>query len=354
MMGVTAHVDVTVPDGDGVPETEAVVGHVGRPGQERRTEGHRDILHKNVATVDRGVANLEGRSIPHTGEVTMYVPFSLGLDRSRRRFPVSAVLALLLAACGGGAGAPTAAVAPPETSEAAWKSLATPRPDALDGAARVSVGQVDLIGPDGGALGATDDPGLGVLELVAAGLLRRRDVRFVERRRFAAAAEAERQGRTRPPGAPAAGVSEEPEWVLSVTWAPLGTGTATLEMRLADGRTGAIARSWRRETPADADAVSLARAIVGSLLDELDGLERRPAWADPIRGSAPAEYTPAGISQAATAAFFAGLLAEDAWKWDAAHRAYVEALDASPDFFEAQVALARTARLRMGGTLGES
>lgn len=53
-------------------------------------------------------------------------------------------------------------------------------------------------------------------------------------------------------------------------------------------------------------------------------------------------------------AFFAGLVSEEVWDWEGARAGYraAEALDAS--FFEADVALARTARLRSGGTLGSS
>ena len=53
-------------------------------------------------------------------------------------------------------------------------------------------------------------------------------------------------------------------------------------------------------------------------------------------------------------AFFAGLASEEVWDWEGARAGYqaAEALDAG--FFEANVALARAARLRSGGTLGSS
>ena len=71
----------------------------------------------------------------------------------------------------------------------------------MTGAVRISVGEIVLIDQDPWGLDATVGSAMGLSELVAAGLLRRPDVHFVEQRRFAAAAEAERR-REHPPGAP--------------------------------------------------------------------------------------------------------------------------------------------------------
>jgi len=48
------------------------------------------------------------------------------------------------------------------------------------------------------------------------------------------------------------------------------------------------------------------------------------------------------------------LASEEAWNWEGARVGYQEAGALESAFFEADVALARTARLRMGGTLGSS
>ena len=106
--------------------------------------------------------------------------------------PSALVAALMLSACSGGSG-PAATPAPADASEAEWQALATPRPESLAGAARVSVSEITLLGDPWDLEGATDIS-LGISELIVTGLLRRADVNLVERRRFAAAAEAERRG----------------------------------------------------------------------------------------------------------------------------------------------------------------
>ncbi|NJD18978.1 MAG: hypothetical protein FIA95_06815 [Gemmatimonadetes bacterium] len=190
-------------------------------------------------------------------------------------------------------------------------------------------------------------------ELVAAGLLRRRDVQYVERRRFAAAAEAERRGAARPEGAPPAGVSPGAQYVLTATWASVGLDSAFVDLRLADAQSGAVAASWRGATAPDADPVAVARRIVSGTLSALGSLGARPARQDPVEGAAPAAYRPSGVSAAALASFFQGLAAEESWSWERARAGYQSALaGAGPSFLEAAAALARTARLRNGGALG--
>ena len=254
---------------------------------------------------------------------------------------------------GGCASGPGASSAPPALSEAEWRALAAPRPTPLPGAVRLSVADVELLGdppwPASGAVPAR----VGLTELVVAGLLRRPDVHVVERRRFAAAVDAERAGAPRPPGAPPAGVSPGAELTASVAWVPLGTGSATLEVRLTEISSGRVAVTRRSLLPANTEPVGLARTVVGSLLAALDDLGRRPGWSDPVAGAAPAEYAASGVPSDALIAFLAGLEEEERWRWEGARRGYQTAARAA-GFFEAEAALARTARLRLGGTLGES
>jgi len=124
-------------------------------------------------------------------------------------------------------------------------------------------------------------------------------------------------------------------------------------MRLSNPETGTIVRTWRTLVPSDADLVTLARTIVASLLGGLDALGRLPVWSDPIAAAAPADYVASNVPDAAVEDFLEGLRAEEVWNWEGARRAYVAAAQ-SVGFFEASVALTRTARLRVGGTLGES
>lgn len=277
------------------------------------------------------------------------------------RTPARAPFALLLAAallggCGGAGGGGSARPAPAagRASEAEWAALAAARPEPLAGAARVAVGEVRILGTP--AWSATPvDLGLGMSELVAAGLLRRRDVQYVERRRFAAAVEAERRGAPRPEGAPSAGISPGAQYVLSATWASVGLDSAFVDLRLADAQSGAVAASWRGATAAQADPVAVARRVVAGTLAALERLGAHPAWQDPEANAAPAAYRASDVGAAAVSAFFRGLAAEETWDWEGARAGYQAALAAAgPSFVEAAAALARAARLRNGGTLGPS
>jgi hypothetical protein len=217
------------------------------------------------------------------------------------------------------------------------------------------VGDVQVLAQGNLGLAPTADVNLGVSALVAAGLLQRQDVNFVERRRFAAAAEAERRGRPRAPGAPPVGESVGAEFILSATWSSLGLDSAYLDVRLSNAETGDVVGKRRVATPNDADPTSIARTVVGSLLTILGDLDRRPAWNDPMPASAPPAYRPSGVPTVAVNDFLRGLASEDRWSWDSARAGYEAALQAAGQgFFEASAALARTARLRLGGTLGAS
>jgi len=265
----------------------------------------------------------------------------------------AATVALVLTACGGYTGGTPAGPAATNASEAEWRALAQPSPVPLDGAARISLAEVDLIADDPWGLSSPVSVSLGLSELVAAGLVRRRDVQFVERRRFAAAAEAERRGTARR-GAPPAGVSPGPELRLGVRWASFGLATAYLEMRLTDSESGSVVSTWRTETPSDPDPAGLARVIVGSLLGGLEDLGRLPAWTDLLADAAPRSFTSTAVPSTAVESFLSGLAAEERWDWEGARRGYQAALAVDGAFFEASAALARTARLRLGGTLGAS
>jgi len=273
----------------------------------------------------------------------------------RSNAPMALTALIAFSACSGASGpARTPRPAPRTASEAEWREMALPRTQAMPGAARVSVGKIELLG-GGWGMSTSLDPSFGVTELVVAGLLRRADVNFVERRRFEAAATAERQQRPRPAAAPAAGVSPGAEFILSGSWSSVGLDSAYLDLRLTVPRTGAVVTSWRAATADDADPTSLARRVVGSLLQALDDMDRRPAWSDSERGSAPSSYQATTISIAAVEAFMRGLASEERWDWEGARMGYQAALARSGGRFpEASAALARTARLRSGGTLGVS
>lgn len=260
---------------------------------------------------------------------------------------------LLALGCAGTGGPELGGADRGAASEAEWRALAAPRPQPLPGAARLALGQVDLLGEVAWSPTAPVPASLGILELAAAGLLRRRDVEFVERRRFSAAVDRERSGASRPAGAPPAGVSPGAELTANVAWVPLGAGQASLEVWLVSTATGQVAATRRATLPAAADPVSLARLASGTVLAALRELGRLPAWSDSLPGSAPTEYTPSNVPPRAVADFLRGLAAEEAWRWDAAREAY-QAAARAPGFVEASAALARTARLRLGGTLGES
>lgn len=280
-----------------------------------------------------------------------------GPRRSRARFlPAPLLVSLALAACGGGAGAPGGGVATgaAPASEEEWARLATPRPEPLAEAPRVSLAPVEVVGRTAWSPAGGMDVSLGATELLAAGLLRRRDVNFVERRRFAAAADAERRGVDRPRGAPPAGTSPGAQYLASATWSNFGPG-ARLDVRLSASGTGEIVATWWAATPTDTDPVSLARLAVTGVLASLDTLGVLPDWEDPTPTAAPLTYQAAGVPASAVTAFFQGLAAEEVWRWEAARAGYQNALAAGGSgFVEAAAALARTARLRNGGTLGRS
>lgn len=272
---------------------------------------------------------------------------------SRPRPTVLSLVAfsLLTGACGGGmGGAPEAPSAPESLSEEAWRALARARPEAMEGAPRVSVGGIEVLAEDPWDVRSPLDLSLGFTELVAAGLLERTDVRYVERRRFAEAVARERAGRPRPPGAPPAGVSPGVDLILAGSWSVLGMGQAFLDLRLNDPESGDTRRAWRVRTPADPDPVTLARLVQGALLAQLDSLGTLP-----VPAPRPVEAAAAPVPLQAVEAFFGGLAAEERWRWEAARRGYQDAIRlAGGAFPEAEAALARTARLRLGGTLGES
>lgn len=257
-------------------------------------------------------------------------------------------------ACAVGGGPPSSLMVAPES---VWLGLAQPRPEPLDSAPRVSVVELILLESAGIEDGAVPSS-IGLQELVAAGLLRRRDVQFVERRRFVAAVERETRGLPRLRNSPAPGVSPGAELQLAGSWIPAGD-SATLDLRLVTVETGAVLAGWRTTTPLGVDPTSVARTIVGSMISALDGLGRIPLWTDPLVSAAfepaPTTYSPSGVPDEAVAAFFRGVEAEDRFDWEAARRAYQEAMEMSSDgFFEPHMALARVARLRAGGTLGGS
>ena len=193
---------------------------------------------------------------------------------------------------------------------------------------------------------------------MAAGLIRRRDIQFVERRRFAAAVEREAQGRPRLRNSPPTGVSFGAELQLAGSWIPTGD-SATLDLRLIDVETSGVVAGWRTTIPQGIDPTSAARTIVGSTVSALRGLGRVPVWSDPLVSDAvdpaPTTFTPSGVPAEAAVAFFRGVEAEDRFDWEEARRGYQEAMEiAASVFFEPEVALARVARTRAGGTLGAS
>lgn len=278
-----------------------------------------------------------------------------------RPAPIRAVLlpaALMSAApfvtgCAGASGGGGARVA----GLAEWRELREPRPEPLPGAVRLAVSDVHLAGPYPWPEGARVDPALGLSELVVANLLRRRDVRFVERRRFVAAAAAERRGEPAPAGRPPPGVSESADLGLVATWLPTTGERASLEIRLTRMETGDVDGATRVVVPRDIDAVTLARSIVRGTLDVLEELGRLPEWDALPEGETGAGANAEGDSRVSTHAlryFLQGLAAEERWSWEGARRGYQQALEGDPHFHEARTMLARAARLRLGGTLAES
>ncbi len=272
------------------------------------------------------------------------------VSHAGRRAVLSAFLCLL-AGCGlRGPPGSTVAVA----SEGMWRSLHRPRPEAIDPAARVSVSNITVLNEDR-AMDVAISLDIGLSELVSAGLLRRRDVRFVERRRFSEAVERERRGFTASRSAPPTGTSPGVEYVLSGAWIALGE-SSTLALRLVEAETGVLAAGFKANVPSDADLPAVARLAVGSTLAALQQIGRRPNWRDPLGPtSAPEEYEASNVPTEAVEAFFRGVLAEDRFDWEEARRGYQLAQEIAGDaFFEPAAALARVARLRAGGSLGAS
>jgi hypothetical protein len=272
--------------------------------------------------------------------------------QARGRIAATAA-AVLVAACAGG---PPPSSSVPVASETQWQALERPRVERLAEAPRVTVAEMILFEyawvRDGDVSAS-----LGLQELISAGLLRRADVDFVERRRFAEAVERRRQGLPRRRNAPPIGTSPGAEFILTGSWIPAGD-SAALDLRLVEAESGGVARSWRTLTPRQADPTSLARLVVGSTIERLRELGRLPAWTDPRAADvapAPVTYVASLVSLEAAVAFVAGVAAEERYDWEAARRGYQFALEtAGPTFLEADEALARVARLRAGGTLGGS
>jgi hypothetical protein len=242
----------------------------------------------------------------------------------------------------------------PIAPERVWRTLERPRPESLASAARVSVSEIVVL-TEAWSIEAPISVDLGLAELIAAGMMRRRDVHYVERRRFSAAVDRERRGLAQPMNAPPIGTSPGAEYVLAGVWIAIGD-SATLALRLVDVETSAVVTSWRTRTPLDADPAGLARTAIGSSLAALADLGRHPAWTDPLGSpAAPRLFLPSGVPEAAIEAFFRGVNAEDRFDWEEARRGYQLAQEiAGDDFFEPGVALARVARQRAGGSLGAS
>ena len=260
--------------------------------------------------------------------------------------------AVVLSGGGVGSGGPGGTHATPSAAtEQEWRSLASERPAPLEGAPRVTISEVVLTGAYDWNAPGTVTPALGIAEIAAAGLLRRRDVDFVERRRFAAAAEAEREGRARRPGQPPAGVSRSVDFSATAVWLPTAS-TSSVEVRLTRLETGDVVGATRVSLEGQPDPVTLARALVAGIVEVLDDLGRRPAWTDPMTAGVNAT-APSRVSDQAQRAFFQGLASEERWNWEGARRGYQSA-SADQGFHEAVAALARAARLRLGGTLAAS
>ena len=279
-------------------------------------------------------------------------PASHVLDRTRVGHRLRVVAAVLAVGVVIGGCASAGRVSPTPLTIEEWTALATPRPEARPSAAHVSIGGIEIVGDLGWPPGADTSLEFVVEELVAAGLLRRGDVRFVERRRFTRAARLERMGAERPAGAPPVGVSAPADFLASATWISFSAERSTIEVRLANSTTGGIAASTRIELEHQATVLDVSRGVVGGVLEALDRLGRLPRWEDPLAGSDGTTGS-VEVEQEALLAFAAGLAAEDAFQWERARMGYQSALR-DERFHEAGVALARTARLRLGGTLGES
>lgn len=274
---------------------------------------------------------------------------------TRSRSAVAISLALALVGCASTPG-PSPSSASDVASDAEWRALRTAPVVALPGAPTLSVYEVRIGGAWSGPGADHDALSVGITDLIAAGLMRRADIDFVERRRFAPAAEAARLGRTASARQPEPGVTRQVDHVIQATWLPLPGGDATVEVQLVEPSTGEVVDGMRATLPRSADPVRVARTVVATALTLVDRQTTRPGWGDPMNvgsnGSANADGS-SGVSPTAIRHFLDGLAAEDRWNWEGARRGYqVAAADAS--FHEARTLLGRAARLRLGGTLAEN
>jgi hypothetical protein len=137
---------------------------------------------------------------------------------------------------------------------------------------------------------------------------------------------------------------------VQAVWVSSGGGSA-VDVRLIRLESGEVVAGTRRALPEEAGAVRLGREIVALTVELLEELGRRPSWTDP-KGNAN-DLATRGVGPRVLDDFLRGLAAEERWRWEEARRGY-QAASADPSFFEAEAALARTARLRLGGTLAES
>lgn len=267
----------------------------------------------------------------------------------------STALALFLVGCASAAD-PGRSGSADIATEAEWRALRTEAVQPLPGAPALSVFEARIGGRWAGPGGEHGALAEGLTELVAAGLMRRADVDFVERRRFAPAAEAERLGSAIAARQPAPGVTRPVDYIVQVTWLPLPGGDATAEVQLVAPGSGEVVEGARTTMAASADPVFVARAVVDAALRLVDLRTTRPAWQDPLHvdgpGVANADGT-SGVSPNAILRFLDGLAAEDRWNWEGARRGY-QAASVDPSFHEARTLLARAARLRLGGTLAEN
>jgi len=241
-----------------------------------------------------------------------------------------------------------------EDVEAVWATLVEPRPTPVANAPRVTVAELIVAAaPESEVDGVST--ALGMTELVSLGLLHRQDVHFVERRRFAPAAQAERQGLPRPAGAPPVGTSPGAEWLLAGSWVGVPGDSSTVDLRLIHVESGVARASTRFRVPAGADLVGVSRRVNGALLALLDDEGLLPDASDAAASPALRSWEATEVPRPAFDAFRRGIAAEDAFQWERARHAYGEAIQLSGgEFAEAALALTRAARLRAGGTLGSS
>lgn len=263
----------------------------------------------------------------------------------RARLPMLAALTLL-AGCASGPG--TSSRVEPDYSDASWQALVQPRPAPTAGAPRLSLAEA-LLTTDAWALPESGSA-LALTELVAAGLLERTDVNFVERRRFFPAAERQRRGLPAPAGEPPVGTSPGAEWMLHMTVVANPAIPGALDLRLVHVQSGANRAGWRVDLPRGADAAGVARTIVGSVLAKIDELGLGTSTGPPAD-----IFAPTTIPNEAIAAFLNGVRWGDLYRWDLARASYESAVNlAGGAFVEAEVGLRRAARLRSGSPLGGS